>query len=323
MRYAKVVVNTRVQPRKIARGELRGEEADEAHATQTFHYSIPPELGEHVRLGQLVVVPFGPRRLQGVIFGFDDRSPVAETKELYEIADLAPVLSTDQVELASWISGYYLAPLIDVVLLMLPPGVARKTQIMLRLREESALPADLDGRERGIVELLRQEGEVGLNVLGRRLGPGDYRSVVDGLVRRGLIVKRSRLAEPKVKPKTERVARLRGELTPEIRDGLKRAPVQRSIVEYLDEGGPAAVSDIYAEVGGSSSTLRALVDKGLVELEEQEVWRDPLQGRTFVPSAPLKLTSAQDAAWRQIAGSLGKEGSEVFLLHGVTGSGKT
>ncbi len=323
MEYAKVVVNTRVQPRRIARGALRDDEAGEAYATQTFHYSIPSELREDVRLGQLVLLPFGPRRLQGVIFGFDDSSPVAETKELYEIADLTPVLSPDQVELASWISSYYLAPLIDVVLLMLPPGVARKTQVMLRLSEGAALPADLDGRQRAILELLQRGGEVPLDGIGRRLGLRDYRSIVDGLARRGLIVKRSQLTEAKVRPKTERVARLKEGLSPEVMEGLTRARVQKAVVEYLDEGGPAAVSDIYAEVGGNSSTLRALLDKGLVEVEEQEVWRDPLQGRVFVPSSPLKLTSAQEEAWRQIIGSLKERESEVFLLHGVTGSGKT
>jgi primosomal protein N' (replication factor Y) len=323
MKYAKVVVNTRVQPHRIARGEPRGEEADAVDAGQTFHYSVPPELRQDVKVGQLVVVPFGSRRLQGVIFGFDDRSPVAETRELDEIADLTPVLSPAQIELASWISRYYLAPLIDVVLLLIPPGVARKTRVMLRVNPGRSAPDDLDSQQRAVLELLQREGEVALDAVGRRLGLRNYRSMVDGLVRRGLIVKRSHLAEAKAKPKTERVARLKGEPTPDVSDGLSRAPVQKAILEYLDEGGPAAVSDIYAEVGGSAATIRALVDKGLVELEEQEVWRDPLQGRTFVSSSPLKLTAAQDAAWREIVGSLDEEGSEVFLLHGVTGSGKT
>jgi len=323
MEYAKVVVNTRVQPRRMTGCEVRDDEYGEARSTQTFHYSIPRELRQGVRLGQLVLVPFGPRRLQGVIFGFDDSSPVDETKELYEIADLTPVLSRDQVELAWWISSYYLAPLIDVVLLMLPPGVARKTQIVLTSREGAALPDDLVGRQRAIVELLQREGEVLLDGVGRRLGLRDCRPVVEGLVRRGLIQKRSQLAEAKVRPKTERVARLKEGLAPEVMDELKRARVQRAIVEYLDEGGPAAVSDIYAEVGGNASTLRALEAKGFVEMGEQEVWRDPLQGRVFVPSSPLKLTAAQDEAWRQIVGSPREDGSEVFLLHGVTGSGKT
>ena len=324
MRYAKVVVNTRVQPRKKPlEDEPPVEEEDGSDLGMTFHYSIPPELRDEVRLGQLVLVPFGPRRLQGVILGFDDESPVAETKGLYEIADPTPVLSPAQIELASWISQYYHAPLIDTVLLMLPPGVARRTRVTLRLNPKRPLPTDLNRQQQALVELLQRQGEVPLHTVGRRLKLKNHRPLVEGLVRRGVIVKRSSLAEARVKPKMERVVRLKGELTPDVLEGLRRAPVQKAIVEYLADRGPTPVTEIYSEVGGSSATVKALARKDLVELEEQEVWRDPLQGRTFIPSSPPRLTSAQEVAWREIDASLDTAASEVFLLHGVTGSGKT
>ena len=323
MQYARVVVNTRVQPRKIVDDEPRAETPDEAHAAMTFHYSIPPELQGEVRLGQLVVVPFGSRRLQGVILGFDDRSPVDETKNLLEIADSTPVLSSTQIELASWISRYYLAPLIDAVLLMLPPGLARRSRVMVGLNRDLPLPEDLTPGHRAVVDLLRREGEVALAALGRKVGLKDCARLVEDLVSRDVLWKRSQLAEAGVKPRTERVARLKMELTPHVLDALRRAARQKAIVEYLNERGPSPVSEVYAEAGGSNATLRALVDKGLIEVVEQEVWRDPLQGRTFVTSSAPKLTEDQEAAWREIESSLCKKGPEVFLLHGVTGSGKT
>lgn len=323
-RYARVVVNTRVQPRrKVSGHEGRGEEANGSTRDMTFHYSIPPQLQDSVQLGQLVIVPFGPRRLQGVIFGFDDTSPVAETKDLEEIADPTPVLSPTHIELASWITRYYLAPLIDAVLLMLPPGVGRRTRVSLSLNTERPLPAHLNSEQQAVIELLRREGEITARGLRRRLRRSKYRSAVDGLVHRGVIIRRSDLAPPRVRPKTERVARLKVGLTPEVMERLRRAPVQRAMAEYLAETGPTSVSDLYSEVGGSSSSVNGLVDKGLVELEEQQVWRDPLEDRSFVLTSPPKLTSTQDAAWREIEGSLHKPDPEVFLLHGVTGSGKT
>ena len=323
VKYARVVVNTRVEPRKLVAGEPQDQGQEGARLGATFHYSIPPELADLVQLGQLVLVPFGARLLQGVIFGFADSSPVAETKDLYEIVDPAPVLSPAHIELASWISDYYLAPLIDAVLLLLPPGVARRSRIVIGLNAEASLPTDLDSEQQALIDLLRREGEVPLSGLGRKLGLKNYQRLVESLARDGLIVKRSRLAEASVKPKMERIARLRVEPTPDLLAELDRAPVQRAIVQYLHQGGATAVSDIYADVGGSNSALRALVDKGLVELEQQEVWRDPLQGRTFVTSTPPRLTEAQDAAWREIKASLSGGGPAVFLLHGVTGSGKT
>jgi primosomal protein N' (replication factor Y) len=323
VQYARVVVNTRVQPRRLVPGEPQDQGREGARLDAAFHYSIPPDLGDLVQLGQLVLVPFGARLLQGVIFGFTDSSPVSETKDLYEIVDPVPVISSAQIELASWISDYYLAPLIDAVLLLLPPGVTRKSRTVIGLNAEATVPEDLDSGQQTVIDMLRREGEVPVSGLARKLGLKNAQRLVDDLTRDGLLVKRTRLAEPSAKPKRERIARLRVEVTPDLVAELDRAPVQRAIVQYLHQGGASAVSDIYADVGGSSSTLSALVDKGLIELEEQEVWRDPLQGRTFVPSTPLRLTEAQETAWREIKASLDREGSEVFLLHGVTGSGKT
>lgn len=324
MRYARVVVNTRVQPRKRpVDEEPRGEGESASALGVTFDYHVPPELGDKVQLGQLVLVPFGSRRMQGVIFGFDDEPAVPETKDLYEIADPTPVLSPAQIDLASWISTYYHAPLIDAVLLMLPPGITRRGRVVLRLNTERPVPADLEPQQQALVQLLQRQGKVSLRTLARRLKLKKYRSLVEGLVRRGVIVKHSELAEARVKPKMERVAQLKGELTPHVLELLHRAPIQERIVRYLADNGRTPVTDLYSEVGGSSATLKALADKGLVELEQQEIWRDPLQGRTFVPSSPPRLTLAQEAAWHEIEASLDRRGSQVFLLHGVTGSGKT
>ena len=73
--------------------------------------------------------------------------------------------------------------------------------------------------------------------------------------------------------------------------------------------------------------VKALVSRGLVELQQVEVRRDPLSSQVITPSSPLTLTAAQKAALEAVkSGFRAAEGSvtpPVFLLHGVTGSGKT
>jgi primosomal protein N' (replication factor Y) len=70
-----------------------------------------------------------------------------------------------------------------------------------------------------------------------------------------------------------------------------------------------------------------LADRGLVKLGESEVWRDPLEHMDFVPTQPPPLTRDQESVWRQIKSGIeaASAGNSVspFLLHGVTGSGKT
>ena len=85
------------------------------------------------------------------------------------------------------------------------------------------------------------------------------------------------------------------------------------------------------ETGAGTQAVHALVERGLVALEERAVRRDPLAGRDFVLSQPLAFTPAQAAAWEDIREGLAAlggpaapgAGRRAYLLHGVTGSGKT
>ena len=87
MIYAEVVVNTPIRRQVISDLEEEGPESKYSPLGLTFHYSIPPPLREEVAIGQLIQVPFGPRRLQGIVVGLTDKSPVAETKDIEEIVD--------------------------------------------------------------------------------------------------------------------------------------------------------------------------------------------------------------------------------------------
>ncbi len=87
---------------------------------RTFSYSIPQDLS--VRPGQLVRVPFGAQRLQGVVFSLEDTPQVPQTRDILGVASAEPLLTGTQLELAAWISGYYMCPLMDAAALMFPPG---------------------------------------------------------------------------------------------------------------------------------------------------------------------------------------------------------
>jgi primosomal protein N' (replication factor Y) len=103
------------------------------------------------------------------------------------------------------------------------------------------------------------------------------------------------------------------------------------MLHYLmREPGPVDVSWLYAESGGNLADLHKLADIDLVALGESEVWRDPLETIEPQPSQPPPLTSDQQRCWDEIEQALrdttsGKPAAPAapFLLHGVTGSGKT
>ncbi|MFL7791703.1 MAG: primosomal protein N', partial [Anaerolineae bacterium] len=69
--------------------------------------------------------------------------------------------------------------------------------------------------------------------------------------------------------------------------------------------------------------LTKLAERNLVAFDTAEMWRDPLADETFVPDTPPKLTSDQQAVWNKVKSQITNNTARVFLLHGVTGSGKT
>jgi primosomal protein N' (replication factor Y) len=309
MRYAEVSVNSPIAQR------------------QTFSYSLPPGLG--VALGQAVWVPFGDKLLQGVVLELTDQPAVEKTKDIAGFIEPRPLLSPARVQLARWISRYYLSPLFDAVALMLPPGFERRP---LTFISAGAVPADFDFSsltpEQGQVwQLLGEQGRVGLKRIEKTLGKKKAQSVVAQLVRMGLAARSYELEPIKAKPK--KVPYLSLAVTADkARDeaaGLhKRAKKQADLLEYLiKQSGPVPWAEARKDTNGTKAAADALVNKGLAALEQVEVRRDPLALHKVTPTQPLNPTDAQRSALGMIKSGLSGGKGGVFLLHGVTGSGKT
>src|SRR6516225_4960927 len=87
---------------------------------QPFTYALPETLRHRVRPGSRVLVPFGPRRLTGVVVNCHDQPPAMATREASRLMDEEPVLNAELLSLGRWIAGYYCAPLGEVLRGMLP-----------------------------------------------------------------------------------------------------------------------------------------------------------------------------------------------------------
>ena len=153
----------------------------------------------------------------------------------------------------------------------------------------------------------------------------DYYIVPLGVVLRSTLpVLLTGVTKPRPAQKTRRIAVLRRDLPSLMhRDRtFARAPQQRALFELLESlGGRAAVEQLLERLDFSASVLKGLVARGIVTIEEEVVQRDPFTSR--VPQhAGLehRPTRAQAAAIEAMAS--GNKG-DVFLLHGITGSGKT
>lgn len=300
---------------------------------QTFSYSIPSHL--EIVPGQAVLVPFGARILQGIVIRLAEQPAVEQTKDIAGIVDSKPLLSPQQIELAIWMSDYYLAPLFDSAALFLPPGFERK---VLTLVHPVLLSADFDtaslGEEqkRVLDEVQRQNKPVSTAYFERLLGKRKAKRLINQLVNQRLLVKSYEFEPVKVKVKTEffyvlAVAVEQARQEAGILSG--KSTKQAAVLALLAETGiPAAISIIREKTGAGKATADALVKKGLLKSTLEQVKRNPLSRLKTNLSWPLPLTSDQAAALGEIKANLeaalaGNGKGKVFLLHGITGSGKT
>jgi primosomal protein N' (replication factor Y) len=302
---------------------------------RTFTYSVPDEMP--VRPGHLVWVPFGPRTIQGIVFGMTNVPEIEEPRGIERVAYEDPLISERQIKVAIWMSTYYRVGLFMAASQMLPPGFASRLRTWVSVDAkrvaDMADADDLGSRDDRALRIVEDVGEMRRPSLARRLGRGGG-GVVDRLIRRKLLVTRSEWEHQRQKPRYVRVLALGMEAevverAAEEMDsssgtrGMERASLLRRVI---DSPGIETQADLAREFG------RSRVDwakrAGLLRVDEIQVQRDPLREHQFQTTMPLDPTAAQAGAIGAITSALRtarkKSGPpRKFLLYGVTGSGKT
>lgn len=324
--------------------------------TNLFHYHLPPELEQRVSPGHLVEVPFGRQRVQGVVLRLVDMPDVAETRPVIELVDPQIVLTDAQLELAQHLTESTLAPLSTCINLMLPPGLTKMSDTLYKLTDNDISRSSEGGKrevetpgehpkidnlpeltpfQNKFLDLLHRRGELRGRQIDQFFPRRNWQAAARVLVRRKLITTRSVLPEPTIQMKSVRTARLA--VQPEVaaarmpelgRPGTKALQRRQDVIRCLmNATEPLQVSWVYAQSGANSADLRYLAERNLIHLGESEVWRDPLETVDFVPTSPPPLTRHQWDTWKAIQEgihhTLAGKPSNPFLLHGVTGSGKT
>jgi primosomal protein N' (replication factor Y) len=296
----------------------------------TFCYAIPP--GLNISAGQAVWVPFGSRVIQGIVLRLSDEPAVEETKEIVGIVVDFPLLSPIQIQLAQWISEHYFSPPFDALALMLPPGFERRAITCFQLTE-SQVDLPLTPEQRQVLHIIRRKKKIGLPELEKAIGKRKARQITDQLLDRRLITKTLELGKAKIKPKAlpyiKLVASREKIEVAKARLDKSRAYKQAELLEFLTgEAQPISISELKKRLHCSSVTIKALESRRLVSVERLRVRRDPLSHLRLTTSPPPVLTPSQQTAWESIRDVIVKEARQpgkppVFLLFGVTGSGKT
>ena len=277
-----------------------------------FTYRIGPELGT-AEPGRRVVVPLGRRTETGIVVGPGE--PQGEVRDALRLLDEAPLLSGDIVALARWAAAHYLAPLGPALKATLPPGMDIRDALVPRLTEAGRALL-----ETGQLDLLGQEEALHGALRKAASGAKLARAQLADLSRRGLVALSREEMRPRVAPQLVEMAQALPGASPE---GLRRAPRQAEVLAWLLARGAAVpVEEVLAAFPRARPHLRALAERNLVTLDQVPA------GPALLAEAPWgeqrhNPTSAQAAALRALTAGIDARAFSPFLLHGVTGSGKT
>ncbi|MCL0028590.1 primosomal protein N' [Dehalococcoidia bacterium] len=293
--------------------------------SRTFSYSIPQHL--YLTPGQSVKVPFGPHILQGIVFDIVPTPQVDQTRDILETITPEPLLDQRHLALARWISSYYICSLFDAVAPMLPPGGRFRAHTIVSISPSvydlsAAANSTLQLR---VLEYVRRHGPVSLSKLSRALGE-NTRTVAMRLVTRGILNSRGQHVGGGVVPRQidhlALTTKALETVSSWIPSATSRAPRQAALVEaLLGTNVPVPAARMRKQYGAYA--VNRLLERQWLHVVQIRADRDPLAGQRISASQPVVLTRSQQAAAQAIAAAIKTRAPATFLLHGVTGSGKT
>ena len=301
-----------------------------------YTYRVPAEMDAEAVAGARVVVPFGRRTITGVVVDRfdDDPDPATEAKlkPLYDVLDARPAVPADLLALTEWVAEYTVCAWGEALKAALPGGTGVESRrVVYGLAPPEAWPDDPRGRK--VLRALQGRNGAGLpvaqvaDVLGRKTVP---HNLLRRLEAAGAVRIDDEVQEARARAKTVRHLRLAappagGAGGPRGAGRPVRGARQLALLEHLAGAGAVVQAEAFAATGATSSTVQSLEARGLVESFDAEVERraDGLDGPAPAPAPPLSLHPAQETATDAIAEALRAGRGGTFLLHGVTGSGKT
>lgn len=288
-----------------------------------FDYLVPLHLEDQAEAGKRAIVPFGSgnRKRVGIILSKDSvpDSDVSKLKYIISVEDETPVLNAEMLELADWLRETTFCTYYDAVKTMIPSGMN------INIKEHYK---PLDSAD---VSLLSAEEAETFDELSKAFDPDSEAEKIKkqgkGLLLESLIAKKfveyTVDGKQNVGDSTVKMAELTKEYLNSPED-FKLTVKQKALVKIIFENDEISVKEACYLSGVGNSVEKKLVEKGIVREYDYEVFRTVEMSvenkRSF---CDIVLTDEQQVVFDKVNSKCRENKAHCFLLHGVTGSGKT
>jgi primosomal protein N' (replication factor Y) len=301
---------------------------------QLFTYNVPDILQKQIKVGVRIMAPFGKKKVTGFVVNISTSTNVPRLKDIVDVLDSEPLISTEMFKLAKWISEYYFAPLGEVLKTAVPQKSISESKKFISLKaniDDALLKTSGAPKQTQILSLLINKKEISASSIQKSLNTKSVHSLLNELVQKDIISVEEKLSV-RSKPKYDKVIFVDEQAKQSWTEWLtenqnsKRLLKQILVLKYLIES-PDGVSlpliKIVKESKTSLSSINTLVSRGLVTITQREVKRSVSYELHESQQQNIILNEHQQNALSQIDNAICENKFHSFLLHGITGSGKT
>lgn len=295
-----------------------------------FTYAVPEEYKKDIQIGKKVLVPFGKgnKLVEGIIVNIIDYTNLdyKRIKSIRTVLNEAPFLSENLIKLSFWMKDKYIAQYSDIFRTMLPSGTTNKVIrfVSLSCSEEEANSKVKSKNQLKIIDYLKAQGEVNIQQIKEATGITNINPSINALSKSGLVQIVKKISAD-VKKKYEKFV-IRNFSSSDIEKVLstiaKNAKKQKEVINYFSDAESISLKDLMIKTNCSLGTVKSLEEKGYLKIVDVEVKRDAIT-KEINPYNKVNLTKDQKKCIDIIYNDYLENGYSKYLIHGVTGSGKT
>ncbi|MDU2198344.1 MAG: DEAD/DEAH box helicase family protein, partial [Peptostreptococcaceae bacterium] len=300
-----------------------------------FTYEVPDFLENELEVGHRVLVPFGRGNKPTEAFVFEITTTIEEdikTKDVIDLLDEKPIFKIEDLELVRWMKNRYLCTYIDCINLIYPKGYKLNNYngaiLNLDLEKLQSVDlyeenSDLNENEKLILdELINNKGMIKIDKFKKIK---NINNILDKMKRKNIIDIKWEYKDHKNEKKICYVSLgMDKDYVDDYIHGNKinLGNKQKEIVEFLKHNSSVEINDLLEIINASKQSVTSLIGKNLITLEIKDYYRSP-EDIYRSDNKKITLNEEQEYAVHKITSEMFNESKNPYMIHGVTGSGKT
>ncbi len=294
-----------------------------------YDYLIPENLS--LTVGMRVIVPFGrgDKTMEAYVIDITEKSELKSLKSIYKVADNFAYFDRKGVEMAEFMRHRYFCRYAEAIKTLLPPNVNTKFKTIFSLADfENDHAQEIISHSvvyELIINFLESNGDSSFEEIAEQAKGKNIKNALIELKKAG-IIKEIVLDKQSIKDTEKTIVKAafdKEELYLIAENIRRRAPKQAAVLETVCDNDGIYLSEVLEICNTEHSVVNALIKKGYIYFDKEIVRTDIIDSDEYVTSGKIVLTDEQQSIVNEVSADIDKKIYSTYLLHGVTGSGKT